>query len=40
MAAAPAVPIDWTTNGVMVAVGAACAAGGFFFFSHRDLKGE
>jgi len=40
MAAAPAVPVDWTTGGVMAAIGVAAAAVGGLAFSHRDLAGE
>jgi ABC-2 type transport system permease protein len=40
MAAAPSVPIDWTANAVMVALGVACALVGVAAFNHRDLKGE
>lgn len=40
MAAAPAVPVNWTTNGVMAAIGLAAAAAGLAAFSRRDLKGE
>ena len=40
MAAAPAVSPDWTTGGVLVAVGAVAAVLGGTAFAHRDLKGE
>ncbi len=40
MSAAPAVTPDWTTAGVMVAVGMACAALGAVAFERRDLRGE
>ncbi|MGA2519975.1 MAG: ABC transporter permease subunit [Acidimicrobiales bacterium] len=40
MSAAPAVTPDWTTAGVLVAVGAACAALGALAFDRRDLRGE
>ncbi len=39
MAAAPAVPVDWTANAVMVAVAAVCAAGGVAALRRRDLVG-
>ncbi len=39
MAAAPAASPHWAANGVMVAVGVACAAGGAIAFSRRDLQG-
>jgi ABC-2 type transport system permease protein len=40
MAAAPSVPIDWTTNVVMTALGAAGVLGGLLAFRLRDLKGD
>jgi len=40
MAAAPAVSPDWTTGGVLVAIGAVAAVLGGTAFAHRDLKGE
>ena len=40
MAAAPATSPDWTTGGVLVAVGAVAAVLGGTAFAHRDLKGE
>ena len=40
MAAAPAASPDWTTGGVLVAVGAVAAVLGGIAFAHRDLKGE
>jgi ABC-2 type transport system permease protein len=40
MAAAPSVPVDWTTNAVMVAIGALSALLGLGAFARRDLKGE
>jgi ABC-2 type transport system permease protein len=40
MAAAPAVPVNWTTGGWMIAVGGGCAAAGAIVFRRRDLQGE
>jgi ABC-2 type transport system permease protein len=40
MAPAPSVPVDWTSNAVMVVVGALCTGLGVFIFNGRDLKGE
>ena len=40
MAAAPAVPPHWEANGVMVAIGVACALVGGVAFQRRDLRGE
>ena len=40
MASAPAASPHWTVNGVMVAVGAACALLGAVAFSRRDLVGD
>jgi ABC-2 type transport system permease protein len=40
MAAAPAQSPNWTTSGVMVAVGVAAGACGVLAFTHRDLQGE
>jgi len=40
MAAAPSVPVDWTTNGVMVGIGLVSAFVGVLAFSRRDMKGE
>jgi ABC-2 type transport system permease protein len=40
MAAAPAVHPDWTTNLVLVAIGAACAVAGASSFRFRDIQGE
>jgi putative exporter of polyketide antibiotics len=40
IAAAPAVPPNWTTDGVLVAVGIATAAVGVIAFTHRDLQGD
>ena len=39
MAAAPAVPVDWTANAVMVGVATVLAAAGTVAFRHRDLAG-
>ncbi len=40
MAAAPAVHPDWTTDIVLVAIGAAAAFVGAMFFTLRDIQGE
>jgi ABC-2 type transport system permease protein len=40
MAAAPAVHPHWLTNGVMMAIGAACAVVGGAAFNLRDIQGE
>ena len=40
MAAAPAVPANWTTGRWMIAVGAVCALIGGAAFRRRDLQGE
>ena len=40
MASAPAVSPHWVANGVMVAVGVACAAIGGTAFNRRDLQSE
>jgi ABC-2 type transport system permease protein len=40
MASAPAVAPNWSANGVMMAVGAACALLGGFAFNRRDLVGN
>ena len=40
MAAAPATMPDWTSGGVMVALGALGAALGILAFSRRDLAGD
>ena len=40
MASAPAASPNWTANGVMVAVGVACALLGAVAFSRRDLVGD
>jgi ABC-2 type transport system permease protein len=39
MAAAPAVHPHWLTNGVMVAIGGACAVVGAIAFNLRDIQG-
>jgi ABC-2 type transport system permease protein len=39
MASAPAVPSDWTTNGVMIGIGVVAALLGGALFSRRDLQG-
>jgi hypothetical protein len=39
MASAPAVPADWTTNGVMIGIGVVAALLGGALFSRRDLQG-
>jgi len=40
IAAAPAVPPNWTTDGILVAVGIATAAVGVIAFTRRDLQGD
>ena len=40
MASAPAASPNWTANGVMVAVGVACALLGAVAFNRRDLVGD
>lgn len=40
MAAAPAAPVAWTTNAVMIALALTSAIAGAIMFSRRDLKGE
>jgi ABC-2 type transport system permease protein len=40
MAAAPAVPANWTAGGWMIAAGGACALIGAAAFRYRDLQGE
>lgn len=40
MAASPSVPVDWTTDAVMVGVGLAAAVAGMVAFTRRDLQGE
>ena len=39
IAVAPAVAPNWTTNGILVAVGLAMATIGGIAFMHRDLQG-
>ena len=39
MAAAPAVPVDWTANAVMVGVAAVLGGTGVLAFRRRDLAG-
>ncbi len=40
MAAAPAVAPDWTTNGIMIAIGALCGLLGALTLKLRDIQGE
>jgi putative exporter of polyketide antibiotics len=40
MAAAPSVPINWSTNAIMVSIGAVAVLIGVAAFKRRDLKGE
>jgi putative exporter of polyketide antibiotics len=40
MAAAPSVPINWSANAILVAIGAVAALVGVAAFQRRDLKGE
>lgn len=40
MAPAPAAPVDWTVNAVMVAVALACVALGLAGFARRDVIGD
>jgi putative exporter of polyketide antibiotics len=40
MSAAPATPVDWTTNAVMAAIALIAAGLGIELFNLRDLKGE
>ena len=40
MASAPAVPPHWEADGVMIAIGMACALVGVIAFRRRDLQGE
>ena len=37
MSASPAVPVDWTADGIMAAVALATAAVGLVAFAHRDV---
>ncbi|HTT88695.1 MAG TPA: hypothetical protein VMF65_04015 [Acidimicrobiales bacterium] len=39
MASAPAVAPNWTTNGIIIGIGAVCAAGGLLAFESRDIQG-
>jgi ABC-2 type transport system permease protein len=39
MAASPAVPVDWTADGIMVAVAVVLLAAGLLAFRRRDLSG-
>jgi ABC-2 type transport system permease protein len=40
MTSAPAVSPNWTANGIMVAIGVACALLGGIAFNQRDLAGQ
>jgi ABC-2 type transport system permease protein len=40
MATAPATPVDWTANEMMIALALASVGSGVFIFSRRDLSGE
>jgi ABC-2 type transport system permease protein len=40
MAPAPSVPVSWTADGVMLAVGVACVAAGLAAFTRRDVMGD
>lgn len=40
MAAAPASPVNWSVNAVMIALALGAAAGGVVLFDHRDVKDE
>ena len=40
MASAPAVPPNWEANGIMTALGMACALIGGLGFNGRDIQGE
>jgi ABC-2 type transport system permease protein len=40
MASAPAVPPNWGADGIMAAIGIACALAGGFAFNRRDIQGE
>jgi hypothetical protein len=37
MSAAPAVPVDWTADGIMAAVAVVAAGVGLAAFARRDL---
>ena len=39
MASAPAVPVDWSADGVMVVLALVLMAGGLVGLRHRDLAG-
>ena len=39
MVASPAVPVDWTADGIMVALGMVLLAAGAVAFRRRDLAG-
>jgi len=39
MAAAPAAPVNWTTDAVLVGIAAALAGAGTLAFRRRDLIG-
>ncbi len=40
MASAPAIAPNWEADGIMTAIGIACALAGGFAFSRRDIQGE
>ena len=40
MAAAPASPVDWTTNTIMIALALSSMSVGALGFQRRDLQGE
>ena len=40
MAAAPATPVDWTANAIMIALALTSTGVGAVIFARRDLKGE
>jgi ABC-2 type transport system permease protein len=40
MTSAPAVPVDWTTDAMLVAIGAGATVIGVIAFKRRDLAGE
>jgi putative exporter of polyketide antibiotics len=40
MTAAPATPVDWTTNAVMTAIALSAAGVGVELFRRRDLQGD
>ena len=40
MSAAPAVPPNWATGGIMLLIGLGCMAAGAMAFKRRDLTGE